>query len=132
MSLLVQAADPTIIKEHRLPDNIVQREAIRHEMFLMLADISALAKTTTDSRMLDNDLNQEQGRRILEGIEKVKKLDSQSYLHLELKQLKNLTNDLLRAIDKKQPTITYSEKIFSTCFSCHQKNIQPNQPALKK
>lgn len=132
ISLLVQAADSKITIPHQLPENFEQKEAIRHEMFFMLADISALAKATENDRVLENDLNYSQGKRILEGINKVEKLDVQNYLKTDLSKLKTLTDDLLKAIEEKKPTAIYSEQIFSACFSCHQKHIKPDQPSLKK
>jgi len=96
-------------------------ENVKTAMKQMLLSIQAADTGNGNSRMFDNDLNREQARQVLEGIQKIRAADGQKAFINELKTLETLTNKLIKALDKGDTNATkYSKDVFDACFSCHQ------------
>ncbi len=98
-------------------------ETLRDQMDAMVLSIADLDILINRDKVLDYDIFKEDAERILNSIDKIRGLDPEGIFEPYIKQLEKHAQKLLYyAIKKDEKALKYPQKIFDTCFQCHQKH----------
>lgn len=88
------------------------------KMIISMADLDILINR---DQIVDFEIFEEDAKRILDAIEKIRKLDNQNIFKSELRELEKPTKKLYYYSKKKDKRATkYTDKIFNACFKCHK------------
>ena len=123
LALVFVAAKPVQSPHDSTQEKMLKEQGVewRQEMNAMLNDVASLV-TEPEKGMYENVLNKKQGERILQSIDRLKKMDQEGVFKGNLESLEKLTQSLMSSFKLKDDAVSsqISQEIFNTCFTCHQ------------
>lgn len=95
--------------------------ALREEMGKMIISLADLDILVNRDRVVDYEIFQDDARRILDAIARIRKMDTTGVYKPFLDKLAKPTQKLLESSKIQDPRASkYPEEIFNACFKCHQ------------
>ncbi len=114
----VSIAKPLSGKQHQALET---QPGLRDEMGKMIISIADLDILVNRDRVVDYEIFQDDARRILDAIARIRKMDTMQVYKSFLDRLAKPTEKLLELSKNQDPKASkYPEEIFNACFKCHQ------------
>lgn len=99
------------------------QESLRAEMSKMILSIADLDIIVNRDKTIDYEIFQEDAKRILDSITKIRKMDTGQVYKPFIDKLEKHASQLLKlSLNKDKAAAKVPQKIFDTCFKCHQEH----------